>query len=115
VRDHEAVGAPAIGAEAVNQAVKAVALANTYLEQDPTPLSITFVPKMVPLEIDGKEKVAIRLTILPAAASRPSLTLLGRRAKRPCGSCSEWGRARAGWRTRMRSERVILLRWRAPL
>jgi stage V sporulation protein SpoVS len=51
--------------------VKAVPIANTYLQTDATPLAIACVPTFVLIEIEGKERTAIRLTIQPFPASAP--------------------------------------------
>ena len=70
----------AIGASAVNQAVKAVAIARGYLEQDDIDLAI--VPSFTEVNIEGNERTAVRLavfqrpadlvapaTLMPAAAA----------------------------------------------
>ena len=50
VREHKRAEVQAIGASAVNQAVKALALAKSYLVQDG--LDIFFVPEFVDVEIE---------------------------------------------------------------
>jgi stage V sporulation protein S len=64
----------AIGASAVNQAVKAIAIARGYLEQDSMDLAI--VPSFTEVEIDGSERTAVRMAIFkrPQALYVPSLT-----------------------------------------
>jgi stage V sporulation protein S len=52
----------AIGAGAVNQAVKAIAIAEDYLVQDKT--KIYCVPRFIDTEIDGKERTAIRFSVV---------------------------------------------------
>jgi stage V sporulation protein S len=47
----------------VNQAVKACAIARTYLEGDG--LNVVFIPSFVEVEIDGKERTALRLVVEP--------------------------------------------------
>jgi stage V sporulation protein S len=51
----------AIGAGAVNQAVKAVAIARGYLEQDN--IDIVIVPIFAEIEIDDQERTAIQLQV----------------------------------------------------
>lgn len=63
VREQQNASVQAIGASAVNQSVKALALAKRYLEQDG--LDIVFVPEFVDVEIDGKIRTAIRFTVNP--------------------------------------------------
>jgi len=61
VREHRRAEAQAIGAGAVNQAVKAVAIARGYLQEDG--IDVICIPEFVAVEIDGKERTAIRLII----------------------------------------------------
>ena len=63
VRENQHAKVQAIGASAVNQSVKALALAKRYLEQDG--IDIVFVPKFVDVEIDGKIRTAIRFLVDP--------------------------------------------------
>ena len=51
----------AIGASAVNQAVKAVAIARGYLEQDD--MDLVIVPSFTEVDIEGNERTAVRLAI----------------------------------------------------
>ncbi len=51
----------AIGASAVNQAVKALALAKGYLEEDG--FDMICVPYFVDVDIDGNIRTAIRFTV----------------------------------------------------
>ena len=51
----------AIGASAVNQAVKAVAIARGYLEQDD--MDLVIVPSFAEVDIEGNERTAVRLAI----------------------------------------------------
>jgi len=51
----------AIGADAVNQAIKAIAIARTYLTQDG--IDIVCVPVFVDVTIDDQERTAIKLLI----------------------------------------------------
>lgn len=60
-REHKHAEVQAIGAIAVNQAVKALALAKGYLQEDG--LQIAFIPEFVDVEIDGKVRTAIKFII----------------------------------------------------
>jgi len=51
----------AIGAGAVNQAIKAVAIAKGYLAEEG--ISIVFVPSFVEVEIEGEVRTAVRLSV----------------------------------------------------
>lgn len=53
----------AIGAGAVNQAVKALVLATGYLAEDG--YEVIFIPEFVDVEIDGKTRTAVRLVVEP--------------------------------------------------
>jgi stage V sporulation protein S len=63
----------AIGASAVNQAIKAVAIARGYLEQDDMDLAI--VPSFTEVNIEGNERTAVRLAVFkrPAALVAPTM------------------------------------------
>ncbi len=63
IREHRHAEVQAIGAGAVNQAVKAIVLAKGYLENDGIP--ITCLPEFVDVDIDGKLRTAIKLVIDP--------------------------------------------------
>lgn len=63
MREHQHAEVQAIGASAVNQAVKALALARGYLAEDG--YTIVSVPEFVDVEIDGKIRTAIRFTVDP--------------------------------------------------
>ena len=62
----------AIGASAVNQAVKAVAIARGYLEQDD--MDLVIVPSFTEVDIEGNERTAVRLAIFkrPQALESPA-------------------------------------------
>ncbi|MBN1889591.1 MAG: stage V sporulation protein S [Thermoflexales bacterium] len=51
----------AIGAGAVNQAIKAVAIARGYLKQDG--IEITCLPEFVEVQIEEQERTAVKLVI----------------------------------------------------
>ena len=61
LREQEQVDVQAIGAGAVNQAVKAVAIARNYLELDG--IDIVCIPSFVEVMIDGNERTAVRLGV----------------------------------------------------
>ena len=63
VREYNHADVQAIGAGAVNQAVKAVAIARGYLQEDG--LHIVCLPEFTTVTIEGKERTAIRLVIEP--------------------------------------------------
>ena len=51
----------AIGASAINQAIKAVTIARGYLEQDN--IDLVVVPSFTEVEIEGNERTALRLSV----------------------------------------------------
>ena len=61
IRDHGRAEVQAIGAGAVNQAVKAIAIARGYLNEEGT--DIVCIPEFVEVEIDDNERTALRLLI----------------------------------------------------
>ena len=61
MREDGTVEMQAIGAGAVNQAMKAVATARGYLSEDG--IEIGCAPSLNEIEIDGREMTAIRLSI----------------------------------------------------
>jgi stage V sporulation protein S len=63
VREHNHAEVQAIGAGAVNQAVKAIAIARGYLQEDG--LHIVCLPEFTTVTIEGKERTAIRLVVEP--------------------------------------------------
>lgn len=63
VREHKRAEVQAIGASAINQAVKAMALAKGYLAGDG--LEIIFIPEFVDVQIDEKVRTAIKFTVEP--------------------------------------------------
>jgi len=60
-RENKRAEVQAIGAIAVNQAVKALALARGYLREDG--YNIIFFPEFVDVEIDEKVRTAIKFTV----------------------------------------------------
>ena len=63
IRDCRHAEVQAIGASAVNQAIKAVAIARSYLELDG--IDIVCHPEFVEIEIEGKERTAVKLFVVP--------------------------------------------------
>lgn len=61
IRDHASAEVQAIGAGAVNQAVKALAIARGYLERDE--LDIVCMPFFTEVDIDGNERTAVRFQV----------------------------------------------------
>ncbi|HHY46813.1 MAG TPA: stage V sporulation protein S [Firmicutes bacterium] len=53
----------AIGASAVNQAIKAVAIARGFVA--PSGVDLIMIPAFADVEIDGEEKTAIKLIVEP--------------------------------------------------
>src|SRR5215208_3114057 len=67
VREHHHAEVQAIGAGAVNQAVKALVLATTYLKNDG--IFVSCVPEFADVTIEDKVRTAIKLVIEPSADS----------------------------------------------
>ena len=63
IREHKRAEVQAIGAGAVNQAVKALILATGYLKGDG--IDVVAVPEFVVVEIGEKVRTAIKLVIEP--------------------------------------------------
>lgn len=61
MREKGRVDVQAIGAGAVNQAVKAVCIARGYLEEDG--IEIMCIPSFVEVQIDDHERTAVRLSV----------------------------------------------------
>lgn len=67
VREHHRAEVQAIGAGAVNQALKALVLATGYLKNDG--IYVSCVPEFADVTIDDKVRTAIKLVIEPSADS----------------------------------------------
>ena len=63
MREHRFAEVQAIGAGAVNQAVKALAIARGYLDGDG--IDIICTPQFMEVDIDGQERTAVRFTVEP--------------------------------------------------
>lgn len=61
IRERRYAEVQAIGAGAVNQAVKALAIARGYLEQDS--IDIVFVPHFTEVRIDDQDRTAVRFAV----------------------------------------------------
>ena len=70
VREHQRAEVQAIGAGAVNQAVKALVLATGYLRQDG--INVHCVPEFADVTIEDKVRTAIKLVIEPRASLSPA-------------------------------------------
>jgi stage V sporulation protein S len=63
IRENKHADVQAIGAGAVNQAVKAVVLAKGYLVNDG--IDIICIPEFVDVDIEGKIRTAIKIIVEP--------------------------------------------------
>jgi len=63
VREQGAAELQTVGAGALNQAVKAIAIARGYLA--PSGTDLVCVPSFADIEIDGEERTAIRILVEP--------------------------------------------------
>lgn len=63
VREHRRAEVQAIGAGAVNQAIKAVAIARSYLSEDG--IDAICVPSFADVQIGDQERTALRLVVEP--------------------------------------------------
>ncbi|MFQ5408395.1 MAG: stage V sporulation protein S [Anaerolineales bacterium] len=71
VREHGRAEVQAIGAGAVNQAIKAVVIARGYLEQDQ--LDLYCVPMFTDVTINGQERTAVRLAVESHPVVQPAV------------------------------------------
>jgi stage V sporulation protein S len=67
VREHHRAEVQAIGAGAVNQAMKALILATGYLKNDG--IHVSCIPEFADVTIDDKVRTAIKLVIEPSTDS----------------------------------------------
>lgn len=63
IKEKNIVEIQAVGAGAINQAVKAIAIARGFLA--PSGRDIVCVPAFTDIEIDGEERTAIKLIVQP--------------------------------------------------
>ena len=69
LRSHGAVEVQVVGAGALNQAIKAVAIARGYVAA--SGIDLVCIPTFADIKIDGEERTAIRLSIEDRAHTRP--------------------------------------------
>lgn len=63
LRDNSSAEVQAVGAAAVNQAVKAIAITRGFVA--PNGMDIVVVPAFSAIDIDGEERTAIRFIVEP--------------------------------------------------
>ena len=63
VREHRYAEVQAIGAGAVNQAVKAAAIARGYLELDG--INVVCIPLLIEIMIEDQERTAVKIIVEP--------------------------------------------------
>ena len=80
IREHHRAEVQAIGAGAVNQAMKALVLATGYLKNDG--IYVSCVPEFADVTIEDKVRTAIKLVIEPSPDSNFSSVNLGSRSIR---------------------------------
>ena len=78
VREHHRAEVQAIGAGAVNQAMKALVLATGYLKNDG--IYVSCVPEFADVTIEDKVRTAIKLVIEPSPDSNFASVNLGSRS-----------------------------------
>ena len=71
IRENKHAEVQAIGAGAVNQAVKALVLATSYLKNDG--IDVVCMPEFVDVQIDDKVRTAIKLVVEPRMDAVPAL------------------------------------------
>ncbi|MCD8199634.1 MAG: stage V sporulation protein S, partial [Coriobacteriaceae bacterium] len=70
IKDGNAVNIQSVGAGAVNQAIKAIAIARGYLA--PSGIDLSCTPSFSDITIDGHTRTAIRLTVNPSFQNVPT-------------------------------------------
>ncbi|HSH01100.1 MAG TPA: stage V sporulation protein S [Anaerolineae bacterium] len=63
IREQGRAEVQAVGAGAVNQAVKAVAIATGYMADED--VEVVSIPSFVEIDIDGQERTALRILVEP--------------------------------------------------
>lgn len=63
IREHGIAEIQAIGAGAINQSVKAIAIARGFVS--PSGIDLVCIPAFADIEIDGEERTAIKLIVKP--------------------------------------------------
>lgn len=73
IRQRGAVEIQVVGAGALNQAVKAIAIARGFLE--PSDMDLVAVPSFAEVEIDGQTRTALRLLVEDRDRRMPTIDL----------------------------------------
>lgn len=73
VKDDVSVEIQSVGAGAVNQAVKAIAISRGFLS--PIGIEIACIPSFADIVIDGEYRTAIKFTVLPLDNQAVQLSL----------------------------------------
>ncbi len=76
IREGSVAEVQAIGAGAVNQAIKAIAIARGYLAKDG--IAVVCVPSFVEVDIEGQERTAVKMTVQKPDLPLPPVTPLPR-------------------------------------
>lgn len=63
LKQHDSVEIQAIGAGAINQAIKSIAIARGFIA--PTGKDLICIPAFTEIEIEGEERTAIKLIVQP--------------------------------------------------
>ncbi len=63
IREHGSAEIQAVGAGAINQAVKAIAIARGFVS--PSGIDLVCIPAFADITIDGEERTAIKLIVQP--------------------------------------------------
>lgn len=64
IREKGAAEMQAIGAGAINQAIKAIAIARGFVA--PTGMNLVCIPAFVDVQVQGEERTAMKLIVRPA-------------------------------------------------
>ena len=80
IREGHIAEVQAIGAGAVNQAIKAIAIARGYLVKDN--IDVVCIPTFVEVDIEGQERTAVKLTVQKPDQPLPPATPLPRSSDR---------------------------------
>jgi len=73
IKDGLPVEIQSVGAGAVNQAVKAIAISRGFLS--PVGIEIVCVPAFADIVIDGENRTAIRFSVIPRVTDRSANTI----------------------------------------
>lgn len=83
LRSEGEVEVQAIGPHAVNQAVKAIAIARSYIEPDQ--LDLNTVPEFVKLELQNEERTAVRFSVVCFPLEASTVSAEGARRREDSG------------------------------